>query len=119
MKNIVAPALAVIAAAFLLFFAGRWTAPKAPDHELHRKYDSLEKEKNNALERAYLAEEREEAWKEKADEFYRDGLAAQQLKPLNQKTYEEDTARNHRARPDQRDSVLLARYALRLRATPR
>ncbi len=60
------------------------------------------------------AELREQYYKDQFYQSYLDGMKAQKEKEPSRKKYEKDTTLNHRRRPDQRDSVLWARYAERL-----
>lgn len=98
-----------------IFFAGRLTAPATDqDQDLRSQYDSLVKVQRITDERAHQAELREAYFKAEGERSYREGFLAAEQKPKSRKRYEQDTAANHRLDPDQRDSILWARYQKRM-----
>ncbi len=97
-----------------LFLVGRWTSPPPPDNH-QRKMDSLTRLQQRSDSVRIQAELREQYFKDIADKSFRDGIAWQKEETRkSKKKYEQDTTLNHRRRPDQRDSVLHARYGSRL-----
>ncbi len=117
MKKLIAPAAAVVLA-LALFFAGRFTAAPGTDLQEYiskKKYDSITVLQRKTAELRDQAEAREAFYKSESEKSLREAIRAESEKKLSQIQYEKDINLIRRFRPDQRDSMLLARYRKALR----
>lgn len=99
--------LILLAIAVVLFFAGRFTAPR-PRKDYKVEMDSIKLAYKVIDQQLKQNKDSIDFYKKKALDAYQQAEKAQKIKIIYQAQYEKDTARYHRLSVHARDSIIRA-----------